>query len=114
MKIFFKSIYYIYDVFVYKGILLSIHGEGYSKIHAIGIISFLQLLNIITIDNLANNGWLLKLPKLFPFLLAMAIYVYNSYYNRNYVLQKPSMKEIYFTLLYIFVSIFMTIISFQK
>lgn len=102
----FSIIYYIYNENIYKGDLHKIHASNYAKQHAIGVFAFLQLCNIVTIDNFFKTCFLLQIPIVFSVSFSMVIYFLNYYFFKGFVLiKKPHMSEIFGVIAYAVISI---------
>lgn len=109
----FKTIYYIYDTYVYTGFIRQIHGAGYSKEHALGVFTFLQFCNLISLCNFSNLSWFLKLPILYGFSFAIVLYFINRYFliHKNFE-KKPSTLMITIAMIYVVGSLVIFCLSF--
>ena len=109
----FRAIYYIYDSYVYRGIIGEIHENGFSKEHALGVFSFLQLCNLISVLILLQIRWYVELHIFFQFSLAMLIYVINRwlFIDKEYI-EKPSLLMIIAAFTYAVASVLILCLSF--
>lgn len=91
------------------------HPKGYSREHALGVFSFLELINIATINNFVKPELLWSLPVPISFTLAIILYFVNRHFLINEELKdKPSILMIITVILYIIGSIALMILSFKK
>lgn len=115
MRKVFKTIYYLYDRFVYIGVVGGIHPKGYSKEHAFTVFVFLQLINIFTLIDFLRLTWVWDLPILVNFLYAILLYFINRYFFFNEELkEKPSILMIIIVIIYIIGSFALMLLSFRN
>ena len=102
MAILFKTIYYLYDTFVYRGEMKRIHGKGFSQEHALSVFVFLQVINILTIINFLKINSFWEWPIWIKMIFGFVIYFINRYFFlEQKVNPPPSTFMIIVTLLYV-------------
>ncbi len=90
-----------------------IHGSFYPKEHAIITLSFLQVINLETLVNFLQIGWLLRLPIFYKFLFAMVLYFINRKVLYNKVLKgSPSRLMILVAIFYLLGSLGLLCLSY--
>jgi len=108
----FKTIYYLYDTYVYKGTLKKLHGDGFSKEHALGVFAFLQAINIMSLINFLKLDKFGDLPVWGVMFSAIVLYLINRYFLIGKKLDgTPSRLMISVTLLYVLVSAILFCVS---
>lgn len=111
----FNTIYYIYDTYIYRGTMRHIHGKGYSREHALGVFAFLQLMNIVSIDNILGFSFFLRLNTFISLFLAMGLYFLNRYFFADKELMgKPSGLMIAGAIFYAIASVGILCLSFIR
>lgn len=87
----YESICYIYDTYIFRGFMRQMHGEGYSKEHALGVFAFIQLLNAMTILNILHWSDLVCFDEVRVLVIGVVLYFLNRYFLIDKKLKgKPS------------------------
>lgn len=107
------TIVYIYENYIYQGIIRKIHGGRYAKEHALSVFVFLLLCNVNSIIKLLKIDWIIELNVMSKFLFAMFFYAVIRWLliNKQY-LYTPTPIMIFLTILYACISIVSLCLSF--